>query len=193
MVVNMMITAPNGPFSVFKLSTSEAPTTVGKTPVTLQANTLIACEDSDIMYGTATYLRAFALFMIAKTPDGSPSDGSYYYSTGNHVVAPAPLQQSNPLTGTYTVINNTSCKLVMLSAQGAAITGSVTIQGSTSIVANVADVLVNTEGGQTTYQLKEKAIFLVNSAPGGPQGPYAFTDNQIPLNVLEDDVEIPRT
>lgn len=191
MIVQKTIPAPSGAFQVYQCTVSPGTTTINKTLFTLQPGTVITCEESDILKGTGEFLRAFALFMIAQVPAGSPPlpPNTYYYSTGAHGVTPLAIVASGA-TSIYTVYTGPAtppppyaCKLVSITSTGPVIIGAASIVGGTQIVANTSSVVPDTGGG-ASIKLNAGSIFLMN---GGTQGPYVFTDHDIPLNMLEDD------
>ncbi|RPI65356.1 MAG: hypothetical protein EHM43_12825 [Ignavibacteriae bacterium] len=192
MIVQKTIPAPSGAFQVYQCTVSPGTTTINKTLFTLQPGTVITCEESDILKGTGEFLRAFALFLIAQVPAGSPPlpANTYFYSTGAHGVTPLTNVTSGS-TSNYAGYaaaatpppSPYACKLVSVTGNGPVIIGTAGIVGGTQIVANTSSVVPDTGSG-ASYKLKGSSIFLMN---GGTQGPYVFTDHDIPLNMLEDE------
>lgn len=189
MLVQNTIIAPSGPFEVYQCLTGPSGV-ISKTLVMLQPGTVVTCEDSDIITGSQQYLRAFALFVITQAPNGTPPPpaNAYYYSTGAHTIVPTPGMPSG-FTSRYVVYAPTApppppyaCSLVSISSTGPAIIGTALIPGGTQLVANNGSVMPDQREG-SSFILKAGSIFLVNN---GTQGPYVFTDNDIPLNMLED-------
>ena len=181
--------AVNGDIQVWEFSMDAGTATSDKQLYNVPQGSVIVCEDTELVVGDQTYLQPYGLFFIHSVPEGkTPPSKPYLYSSGAHEVG------VDSATGPGLVVYKTlsgpaSAKLIAIGNDNQEVFGTVSLAAGTRVAVNASDLT----GTGSDEKIKANAVFIVDQSTGTEQGPYIFTDSEIPVGVLTEEIRMPQS
>ncbi len=181
MTIEQVVLDPVNNIAVFQFELGAGSSSGQPQPYALAAGTVIVCEETDVIHAETSYLRPFALFFIKHLPNNVPGPmWPNLYATTACNVGPNPViqpQSSQPPTTKFVE----TCSLCVLDGSGPSTIGTVQLAPGAIVTVDHSRIT------SPPHRIKANSVFMVKFDPTHTEGPYIFTDHDIPLNILEDD------
>lgn len=192
MIVSKMLNM--GPIQGQQFNTTGGIGSVSVSPVSIPADTLIMCNTTDLTGAHHSSLSPHNVFLVAHFGPGQsePAAKTYFFLNAPHVVGPYTTSVGPWATKRYTMEFGDAFSKLDIASGTPTLGASNGIPGNTTICVNKADILITESIDGPTYTLTANSVFLVASSEPDIDGAY-FTDRDIPLKMLSDDWEEPKS
>lgn len=167
---------------------------ISVSPVSIPTDTLIMCNTTDLTGAHNSSISAHKIFLVTHFGSGQtePAAKTYFFLNAPNPVAPYTTAVSPWATKRYNLEFGDAFPKLDIASGTPTLGASHGIPGNSVICVSKADILITQSIDGPIYTLTANSVFLVASSDTNIDGAY-FTDRDIPLKMLSDDWEEPKS